>query len=68
MMSLIEYFWTNLGTNIILTILAFVIALIFVLTMERYFNITIKNPINVKINNRNPVGKIPRMKNPMRRN
>jgi len=67
MMSISEYFWVNLGTNITYTITALIIAIIFVLVLEKYFNITLKNPVNVKFPNNNPVGRIPKIKNPMRK-
>lgn len=68
MMTLTEFFWANLGNNIVFTLVALILAYIFVISMEKYFHVTIKNPINIKFSNKNPVGKIPRMKNPMRRN
>ena len=67
MMSISEYFLANLGTNIAYTILALIIAFIFVIVLEKYFNITLKNPVNVKFPNNNPVGRIPKIKNPMRK-
>lgn len=66
-MNFEQYFWANLGTNIAYTIAAIIIAIIFVLVLERYFNITLKNPVNVKFDIKDPVGRIPRLKNPMRK-
>jgi len=67
MLSITEYFWANIGTNLVLTGIALIIAIIFVIIMERYFNISLKNPINLKFEIKDPVGKIPEMKDPMRK-
>ncbi len=65
MMNISEYFWSNIGTNLVLTGTALIIAIIFVIVLERYFNITLKNPVNLDFSIRDPVGKIPGMKDPV---
>ncbi len=64
MQTIMEYFNANLGTNIALTIIALVIAIIFVIVLEKYFNITLKDP-KIKLNIKDPVGKVPRMNDPV---
>lgn len=65
MINISEYFWSNIGTNLVLTATALVIAIIFVLILERYFNITLKNPVSPEFDIKDPVGKILEMKNPV---
>jgi len=67
MMNITEYFFANLETNIVFSIVALIIAIIFVVIMERYFNITLKNPGNFNCNIKPPITRLPRMKNPMRK-
>lgn len=67
MQILTEYFLANLGTNMTYTITALIIAIIFVLTLEKYFKIVLK-PAYIHFPNRQPNIKILKMKNPMRRN
>ena len=64
-MNFIEYFWTNLGSNVAFTITALIIAIIFVILMEKYFNITLKNPAEFHFSQKNPVGRVPIIKNPV---
>lgn len=67
MQTLIEYFWANLGNNLALAGAALIIAIIFVIVLEKYFNITLKNSGTYRFSNKNPVGRIPKIKNPMRK-
>ena len=59
-----DYFWANIGTSIILTIFAFLVAILFVLVLERYFNVTLKDP-KIKFDIKDPVGKVPKMNDPV---
>lgn len=64
MMSITEYFLANIGTSIVLTIIAFFLAVLFVLILERYFNVTLKDP-KIKFDIKDPVGKVPKIKDPV---
>lgn len=64
MQTIMEYFNANLSTNIALTITALVIAIIFVLVLERHFNIILKDP-KIKFDIKDPVGKVPKMNDPI---
>lgn len=66
MLSFFDYFYANFDMYQILMVSAFVIAYIFVLILEKYFNITLKNPMGkVDIGSKDPVGKIPCINNPV---
>jgi hypothetical protein len=67
MMSLTEYFWANLGSNIVFSIVALIVAIIFVAIIEQYFNVTLKNPGKFNCNIKPPVTRLPRIRNPMNR-
>ncbi len=64
MQTIMEYFSANLGTNIALSITALVIAIIFVIVLEKYFNITLKE-LNTELDICDPVGKLPDIKDPV---
>lgn len=66
MLSFLDYFYVNLDMYLVLTLSAFVIAYIFVLIMEKYFHVVLKNPLGkVDIGTKNPVGKIPVINDPV---
>ena len=67
MLSFFDYFYANLNMYLVLMISVFLSAYIFVIVLEHYFKITLKNPVGKIPKMKNPVGRIPKMKNPMRK-